>query len=234
MSAAREELAATGAHLASLGLSPGSSGNLSIREADRVLITPTGADLAALDADGLSVLDLDGTHLAGPRPSKEFPLHTAFYRRDPTTRAVIHLHSRHAAAISCRPAWSEHSALPPITPYYVMRVGQTPLLPYAPPGDAQQAADLEQLPFPFRAALLQNHGPVVSGTSLTAAVDAAVELEETAALLLALGQSPARLLTTDETRVLADKYGTPWSPGGRCAADGDHGGGGDQLSPHTG
>ncbi|MEV1022930.1 class II aldolase/adducin family protein [Streptomyces sp. NPDC050264] len=211
MSAARHDLAAAGAHLASLGLSPGSSGNLSIREDDHVLITPTGADLAAIDAGRLTVLGLDGTHLDGPRPSKEFPLHTAFYRRDPATRAVIHLHSRHAAAFSCRPAWSERSALPPLTPYFVMRVGQTPLLPYAPPGDVQQAADLEQLPFPFRAALLQNHGPVVSGPSLAAAMEAAVELEETAALLLALGGLPARVLTEEEARAMADKYGTPWS-----------------------
>ncbi|WP_394437880.1 class II aldolase/adducin family protein [Streptomyces sp. SGAir0957] len=205
------DLAAAGAHLASLGLSPGSSGNLSIRERDRILITPTGADLAAIDADALTVLALDGTHLDGPRPSKEFPLHTAFYRRDPSTRAVIHLHSRHAAAQSCRPAWSERSALPPLTPYFVMRVGQTPLLPYAPPGDAQQAADLEQLPFPFRAALLQNHGPVTAGPSLEAAIAAAVELEETSALLLTLGDLPARVLTREEARAMAEKYGMPWS-----------------------
>ncbi|GAA2300901.1 class II aldolase/adducin family protein [Streptomyces kunmingensis] len=211
MSAARHDLAAAGAHLASLGLSPGSSGNVSIREDDRILITPTGADLAAIDAGNLTVLALDGTHLDGPRPSKEFPLHTAFYRRDPATRAVIHLHSRHAAALSCRPAWSERSALPPLTPYFLMRVGQTPLLPYAPPGDVQQAADLEQLPFAFRAALLQNHGPVVAGPALATAVDAAVELEETAALLLTLGTLPARVLTEEEARAMADKYGMPWS-----------------------
>ncbi|MFI0235824.1 class II aldolase/adducin family protein [Streptomyces sp. NPDC016845] len=205
------DLAEAGAHLASLGLSPGSSGNLSIREGDRVLITPTGADLAAIDANALTVLALDGTHLDGPRPSKEFPLHTAFYRRDPATRAVIHLHSRHAAAQSCRPPWSAHSALPPLTPYFVMRVGQTPLLPYAPPGDAQQAADLERLPFPFKAALLQNHGPVTSGPTLEAAVAAAVELEETSALLLTLGELPARVLTREEAGAMAEKYGMPWS-----------------------
>ncbi|MGY0488957.1 class II aldolase/adducin family protein [Streptomyces sp. WG-D5] len=207
----RHELAAAGAHLASLGLSPGSSGNLSVREGDRVLITPTGADLAAVDPDGLTTLDLNGAHLDGPRPSKEFPLHTAFYRRDPEARAVVHLHSRQAAAASCLPAWSARSALPPLTPYFVMRVGQTPLLPYAPPGDAEQAAELERLPFPFRAALLQNHGPVVSGTTVRAAVDTAVELEETAALLLTLGERQARLLTPHEAQHLAAAYGTSWT-----------------------
>lgn len=214
MSASRADLAAAGAHLTTLGLSPGSSGNLSVREDDcdggRVHLTPTGADLSHIDTDSLSVLDPSGTHLDGPRPSKEFPLHTALYRRDPTTRAVVHLHSRHAAALSCLPAWSERSAIPPITPYFIMRVGQTPLLPYAAPGDPDQAADLERLPFPLRAVLLQNHGPVVAGTSLSAAVDAAVELEETAALLLTLGTRDARLLTEEETHALARKYDSPW------------------------
>ncbi|OON74680.1 class II aldolase/adducin family protein [Streptomyces tsukubensis] len=210
MSASRGDLAAAGAHLAALGLSPGSSGNLSVLDGDRILITPTGADLARIDPDALSVLDLEGGHLDGPRPSKEFPLHAAFYRRDPAARAVVHLHSRHATAVSCLPPWSRRSAVPPLTPYFVMRVGQTPLLPYAPPGDAEQAGDLERLPFPLRAALLQNHGPAVAGTSMGAAVDAAVELEEVSALLLALGERPARLLTPAEAEVLAAKYGSPW------------------------
>ncbi|MCW8220033.1 class II aldolase/adducin family protein, partial [Streptomyces griseolus] len=150
------------------------------------------ADLAAIDPDGLSELGLDGVHLAGPRPSKEFPLHSAFYRRDATTRAVVHLHARHATAVSCLPPWSPRSAVPPLTPYYVMRVGQTPLLPYAPPGDAGQAEDMARLPFPFRA------------------VDAAVELEEVAALLLSLGERPARLLTPEEAGQLARTYDSPW------------------------
>ncbi|GAA4800052.1 class II aldolase/adducin family protein [Streptomyces ziwulingensis] len=209
--AERDGLVAAAAHLAGLGLSPGSSGNISVRVADRVLITPTGTDMAALDPARLSVLDLDGNHLDGPAPSKEFPLHLAFYRRDPAHRAVVHLHSRHAAAASCRTPWSARSALPPLTPYFVMRVGQTPLLPYAPPGDPAQGAALELLPFPCRAALLQNHGPVVTGTSLRAATEAAVELEETSALCLLLGDHPVRLLTTDEAVALADRYGTYWT-----------------------
>ncbi|MFE3826871.1 class II aldolase/adducin family protein [Streptomyces sp. NPDC059092] len=211
MTAARHELARAAAHLASLGLSPGSSGNISVREGDRILITPTGADLADLAPDALSVLNLDGGHAEGPRPSKEFPLHLAFYRREPATRAVVHLHSRQATAVSCRPAWSGRSALPPLTPYFVMRVGQTPLLPYAPPGDPAQAAALERLPFPCRAALLQNHGPVVAGTSLRAATEAAVEIEEVSALLLLLGTHPTRLLTSAQAAALAEKYGSYWT-----------------------
>ncbi|MEU6672701.1 class II aldolase/adducin family protein [Streptomyces sp. NPDC046925] len=212
MSDVRADLTAAGAHLAALGLSPGSSGNLSVRAGDQLFITPTGADLACLAPDELSVLDLDGRHMDGPKPSKEHPLHTALYRRDAATRAVVHLHSRSAAAVSCLPPWSEYSAIPPLTPYFVMRVGQTPLLPYAAPGDADQAKKLELLPFPLRAALLQNHGPVVSGRSLRAALDAAVEIEEVSALLLALGDRPARLLTTGEAEELAERHHSYWGP----------------------
>ncbi|MEV0388267.1 class II aldolase/adducin family protein [Nonomuraea sp. NPDC050643] len=204
------DLAAAGAHLAALGLSPGSSGNLSVRDGDRLLITPTGADLASLDPERLSVLDECGRHVAGPAPSKEFPLHLAFYRRDPATKAVVHLHSRHAAATACLPPWSRRSAIPPLTPYFLMRVGQTPLIEYAAPGDGAQAAALERLGFPFRAALLQNHGPIVAGPSIRAAVDAAVEVEEVCALLLLLGDREPRLLTAAEISDLTGRYGMPW------------------------
>jgi 3-dehydro-4-phosphotetronate decarboxylase len=199
-----------GAHLDALGLSPGASGNLSVRDGDRVLITPTGTPLAGLDAGALSVLAPDGTHLAGPRPSKEFPLHLALYRRDAAATAVVHLHSRHAAAVSCLPPWSARSAVPPLTPYFVMRVGQTPLIPYAPPGDPAQAAAVEARQGVFRAALLQNHGPIVAGVSMRAAVEAAVELEEVCALLLLLGDREPRLLADGEARELAARYGSPW------------------------
>lgn len=210
MSEVRDELVAQGAHLAGLGLSPGSSGNLSARDGDRILMTPTGADLASLSPDALSELSPDGRHLTGPRPSKEFPLHTAFYRRDPSLGAVVHLHSRNATAASCLPAWSERSAIPPLTPYFLMRVGQTPLIPYAPPGDAAQAVGLERLPFPFHAVLLQNHGPVAAATSLTAAAEAAVELEEVSALHVLLHRAGPRLLEPPEIAALTQRYGTHW------------------------
>ncbi|WP_129842018.1 class II aldolase/adducin family protein [Streptomyces sp. RFCAC02] len=212
MTGPRTELAEAGAHLDALGLSPGASGNISVRDGDTVLITPTGGALAGLDPDRLSVLALDGSLLAGPKPSKEFPLHLAFYRRDPATTAVVHLHSRHAAAVSCLPPWADHSAIPPLTPYFVMRVGQTPLIPYAAPGDPGQAVRLEGMPGTFRAALLQNHGPIVAGTSLAAAVDAAVEIEEVAALLLLLGERERRLLAPEEIEELTGRYGSPWDP----------------------
>lgn len=210
MSTPEHDLVEAGALLQRLGLSPGATGNVSVRDGGRILITPTGYGLGDLDPDRLSVLDADGRHVSGPAPSKEFPLHMAFYRRDPQAGAVVHLHSRHAAAVSCRPAWSERSAVPPLTPYFVMRVGQTPLIPYAAPGDPGQAAVLESAPFPFRAALLQNHGPVVTGRDLAAATGAATELEEVCALLLLLGESERRLLLPGETAELAEKYGSFW------------------------
>ncbi|MBU7597181.1 class II aldolase/adducin family protein [Streptomyces sp. P38-E01] len=216
----RTELVAAGRSLSDAGLSPGSSGNLSVRIGDRMYLTPTGSALDALDAERLSVLDatappgtpLDRAHLSGPRPSKEFPLHLALYRRDPDATAVVHLHSAHAAARSCLPAWSEQSAVPPLTPYFVIRVGQAPLIPYAPPGDPGQAEDLAALGFPFRAALLQNHGPVTCGRDMAEAVDAAVELEETSRLLLLLGAQRPRVLSPAEASALAEQYGTHWTP----------------------
>ncbi|MFF2373549.1 class II aldolase/adducin family protein [Streptomyces xiamenensis] len=219
---ARHGLVAAGRELTAAGLSPGASGNLSVRIGDRIYITPTGARLDALDPEGLAVLDagapvdtpLEQALLEGPRPSKEFPLHLALYHRDPEATAVVHLHSAHAAAYSCLPPWSDRSAVPPLTPYFVMRVGQTPLLPYAEPGDVPQAVLLRELDFPFRAALLQNHGPVTSGTTMAAAADAAIELEETAHLLLLLNGRTPRLLTDAEATSLAERYGTPWHPGG--------------------
>ncbi|WP_077063539.1 class II aldolase/adducin family protein [Streptomyces sp. MP131-18] len=212
-------MVAAGRELAAAGLSPGASGNLSVRVGDRVFITPTGARLADLTPDRLAVLGLgaDPVHVAGPPPSKEFPLHLAFYLRDPAAGAVAHLHSAHAAAYSCLPPWSERSAVPPLTPYFVMRVGQTPLIPYAAPGDAGQAERLRSLDFPFRAALLQNHGPITAGPSLASAVDAVVELEEVSRLLLLLNGTAPRHLTHGEAAELARRYGSPWDVPGEAA-----------------
>lgn len=207
----RRGLAAAAAQLAAAGLSPGSSGNLSVRHDDLIIMSPTGSDLADLDPENLSVLDFEGTLLAGPKPSKEYPFHRAFYRRDAATRAVVHVHSEAAAAWSCLEPWSEQSAVPPLTPYFIMRVGQTPLIAYADPGDGAQADTIESMELPFRAALLQNHGSITAGPTLAAAVDAAMELEHTCALLLKIGSRPYRLLDSDAATRLSIRYGSPWS-----------------------
>lgn len=205
------ELVQAGAQLAGLGLTQGSAGNLSARVGDRILMTPGGSSLGFLDPDQLSILDYSGTLLEGPKPSKEFPLHRAFYRRDQATRAVVHLHSPAATAVSCIEPRREDSAVPPITPYFVMRVGRTPLVPYADPGDPVQAETIEAMPYAFRSVLLQNHGSVVAGAGIEAAVDSAIELESACAVLLATGPHPVRLLDDTTAARLAERYGTPWS-----------------------
>lgn len=207
----REELVAAGAKVAAAGMSPGSSGNISMRDGDHIVISPTGADLAALHVDELSVLDFNGTLLYGPRPSKEFPFHRAFYRRDSGTTAIVHVHSLKATAVACTPPWSANSAIPPVTPYFVMRVGQTPLIPYADPGDPSQADAIEALEFPFRAALLQNHGSITAGTTIHGAVETAIELEQACAVLLSLGGKPFQPLETAAVLRLAKRYSSPWT-----------------------
>ncbi|MFD1719577.1 class II aldolase/adducin family protein [Georgenia deserti] len=206
-----DHLVAAGRAVVAAGLSPGSSGNISVRTGDRMLMSPTGARLDELRVDSLAIVDMAGEHIGGPRPSKEKWLHRAMYARTPEARGVVHVHSRHAVAASCLPAWHSCSALPPLTPYFVMRVGQTPLLPYAPPGDPGQAEELETLDIPCRAVLLQNHGSVVAGTNIASAVDAAVELEEAAWLRLALAGSGPRTLQQEEVLDLARRHGTPWT-----------------------
>ncbi|WP_329459159.1 class II aldolase/adducin family protein [Streptomyces sp. NBC_01497] len=189
-------LSAAARALAALGLSPGRSGNLSVRTATGFLTTPTGGSLAACAPERLSVLDARGRHRCGPPPTKEVPLHLAVYALLPHARAVVHLHSRHAVAVACLEPPDPADTLPPLTPYAQLRLGRVPLLPYAPPGSARLAAAASELPPGTRAFLLANHGQVTTGRDLDEAVDAAVELEESAALHLLVGaRGPVRALT---------------------------------------
>jgi len=206
-----DQLIVAGRRVVDAGLSPGSSGNLSIRVGDRVVITGTGSVLGDLDEADIAEVSLDGTHLGGSRASKETPLHLGFYRRDDAHRAVVHLHSPQAVAMSCRRPWAEHNAIPPLTPYFVMRVGQTPLLPYRHPGDARLGDDIESAPWALRAALLSNHGSVVAGGSIDDAVDRATELEEACRIALLTEGSARRELTAREIAELAERWSSPWS-----------------------
>ncbi|WP_454778753.1 class II aldolase/adducin family protein [Georgenia muralis] len=214
MSSLLGEACRGGRHLERLGLSPGSSGNISVRVGDKVHISPTGQSLGGLDEDGLSVMHLgpDGLeHVGGPRPSKEHGLHEALYLRDPEAVCVVHLHSTHAVAASCLPPWTEHSALPPLTPYLLMRVGNLPLIPYRPPGDAAQARLLRELDIECHGALLQNHGPVVAGRTVSEAVDRAIEIELAAQTVMLVRHVPGvRMLTDGETEHLTSTYQQPW------------------------
>lgn len=208
-----DELIAAAHQLAALGLSPGTSGNISVRVGDRVLLSATGASMSTIAADDFAELALDGTHVGGPRPTKESPLHLAFYRKSDATRAVVHLHSAAAVAASCMPPHSALSALPPITPYFVMRVGQTPLIPYAAPGAADHAAEIAARDFDFRAALLQNHGSIVAGVSVARAVEAAVELEAAADVVVRRGAHEFVPLSDAQARELAERYDSCWDRG---------------------
>lgn len=204
------ELAAAGARLVEAGLSPGSTGNISVLSNDDILMSGTRTSLGALTDDGIAVLDPDGRHLGGAKPSKEWPLHAAFYRRDTAFRAVVHVHSASAVAASCLEPWAEHSAVPPLTPYFVMRVGQTPLLPYRAPGDPKLGEDLFGCPWEIRAALLANHGSVVVGRDLDEAVDRAAELEEACRVALLTHGLPRRELDPDQVAELAHRWDSPW------------------------
>lgn len=170
-------------------------------------MTPTNASLGELDPARLSRIGEDGTHLGGDAPTKEAFLHRVMYDGRSDARAVVHLHSTHSVAVSCLADVDPNDALPPITAYYVMRVGRLPLVPYFPPGDAQLAEAVRPLVDKHHAVLLANHGPVVAGTSLSAATGAIEELEETARLFLLLRGQRVRLLTPEQVHELRSRPG---------------------------
>jgi ribulose-5-phosphate 4-epimerase/fuculose-1-phosphate aldolase len=211
MTAVSAALIDAGRALVDAGLSPGSSGNLSVRDGARILMSGTGTSLGALSTGDLALLDERGAHLEGARPSKEVALHAAMYRRNPDHTAIVHVHSPYAVALSCLEPWSAESAIPPLTPYALMRVGQVPLLPFAPPGDPGMGALIDDCPHPFRGALLANHGAVVSGEDLGRAVDSAIELEEACRIALLTAGTERRLIPAEEVRALCERFGTPWT-----------------------
>ncbi|MGI5499855.1 class II aldolase/adducin family protein [Lentzea sp. CA-135723] len=180
------QLVALGASLFDRRLTHGRTGNLSFRDGERIVVTPTGASLGDLHADALSVIDTEGRHVSGPPPTKEAFLHAAVYRARPEAGAVVHLHSTYAVAVSCLADVDPSDVLPPLTAYYRMRVGKLPLLPFRAPGDASLGPIAEQAARDHHALLLANHGSLVAGPDLLTAADAAEELEETARIHLLL------------------------------------------------
>ncbi len=194
----REEMAELGGLLARLGLSHGSTGNISVRLDDGWLLTPTNSRLGRLDPARIAKLDVDGRHVDGDTPSKEAFLHRCVYQTRPTARAIVHLHSTHSVAVSCLDGLDRKDVMPPLTAYYVMRVGKLPLIPYFPPGDQRLAAAVRELAANHAAVLLANHGPVVAGKNLERAAGAIEELEATAKLFLLLKDRAIRPLTADD------------------------------------
>jgi ribulose-5-phosphate 4-epimerase/fuculose-1-phosphate aldolase len=203
----REQICAVGASLFNRGLTHGSTGNMSVRLPDGGwLMTPTGSSLGSLDPARLSMLALDGSLLSGDKPTKEAFLHTTMYDRRADAGAVVHLHSTHSVAVSCLEGINPDEVLPPITAYYVMRIGHLPLAPYFPPGDSALADAVRNLAGKHHAILLANHGPVVAGLTLAAATDAIEELEETARLFLMLRHERVRTLTPEQVHELSRRF----------------------------
>ncbi|WP_201830020.1 3-oxo-tetronate 4-phosphate decarboxylase [Microvirga zambiensis] len=203
----REMICRFGRSLFERGLTAGSSGNISVRLSDGGwLATPTNSSLGFLDPARLSKLDDEGRLLSGDAPTKELPLHSALYATRQGSGAIVHLHSTHSVAVSMLPDVDPVNALPPMTAYYVMRVGRTALVPYYRPGDPAVADAIRGLAGRYSAVLLANHGPVVAGKDLEAAVYATEELEETAKLRLLLHGLNPRLLSRAQVRDLVSHF----------------------------
>ncbi len=202
----REQIVELGRLLAHLGLSHGSTGNISVRLDDGWLLTPTKSRLGKLDPARLAKLDDEGRHLGGDKPSKEAFLHRSVYDMRPTAGAIVHLHSTHSVAVSCLDGLDQEDCLPPLTAYYVMQVGKLPIVPYFPPGDERLAAAVRKLAADHASVLLANHGPVVAGKSLEAAAGAVEELEATAKLFLLLKDQKTKPLSQAQVDELRRRF----------------------------
>jgi ribulose-5-phosphate 4-epimerase/fuculose-1-phosphate aldolase len=193
------------------GLTAGSTGNISVRTPDGgLLVSPTGTSLGRLDPSRLSRLDASGRLIEGDQPTKEVPLHAAFYDTRSQAGAVVHLHSCHAVALSTLPDVDEDSFLPPLTPYAIMQLGRVKVLPFFLPGDPRMGEAVRGLAGKRSAVMLANHGPVVAGKDLEAACNAIEELESTARIaLLTRGLNP-KLLTPAQVRDVVTAFRIEW------------------------
>jgi ribulose-5-phosphate 4-epimerase/fuculose-1-phosphate aldolase len=207
--ALRDQLCELAKSLFDRGYSVGTAGNISVRLADGYLMTPTNSCLGRLDPARISKLGPDWAHLSGDKPSKEVFLHRAVLEARPEAGAVVHLHSTHATAISCLAPEAGDAEIPPLTPYFVMRIGRRlPCVAYYRPGDAAMEPAVHAASRDAKALLLANHGPVVSGATLAEAVHAAEELEEAARLALLLRGVPGvRVLDAARVEDLLTTFG---------------------------
>ncbi|MFF0386563.1 aldolase [Streptomyces sp. NPDC004286] len=212
---ARREIVRVGTSLFARGYVHASAGNISARVGDSHLITPTDAALGFLEPDRLALVDARGEQLAGDRASKTLTLHRRIYAADPTARFIVHTHSTHLVGLTLAGVWRVDDVLPPITPYYVMKVGHVPLVPYHRPGDPRVAdlvtariAERAARGTPIRAVLLDRLGPVVWGPDAASALAVLEELEETARLWLLTERRPAPLAEPElaELRAVFDAH----------------------------
>ena len=193
------------------GLTGGSTGNISARTDDGgLLVSPTGTSFGRLDPARLARFDTNGIHQSGDQPTKEMPLHAAFYDTRSTAGAVVHLHSCHSVALSLLPVADPDNFLPPLTPYSIMKLGKVQLLPFFLPGDPAMGNAVRGLAGKRSAVMLANHGPVVAGKDIEAACNAIEELEDTARLaLLTHGLKPNQL-TQDQIQTVVTKFDVDW------------------------
>jgi ribulose-5-phosphate 4-epimerase/fuculose-1-phosphate aldolase len=202
----REEICWFGKSIYDRGLTAGSSGNISARVDGGFLMTPTNSCLGRLDPATLSKVDNNGNAISGDKPTKEAFLHLSMYSERPSAGAIVHLHSTHSVAVSVLADTDPLNPIPPITAYYVMKIGRLALLPYYPPGDLTLANAVREVARRHHAVLLGNHGPVVAGKDLETAVYATEELEETAKLYLLVRGHQVKLLTVEQVADLERKY----------------------------
>lgn len=209
--ALRDQICVLAKSMFDRGLTGGSSGNISARTADGgLLVSPTGTSFGRLDPARLSHFDASGQLIGGDPPTKEMPLHTAFYETRSTAGAVVHLHSCHSVALSMLPDVDPDNFLPPLTPYAIIKLGRVRLLPFFLPGDPAMGEALCGLAGKRSAVMLANHGPVVSGKDVEAACNAIEELEDTARLALLTRGMGARGLSRAQLREVVTRFNVEW------------------------
>lgn len=205
--AALEDLCETADSFYERGYAFGSTGNISVRAGGRVWITPTGKSLKGLRPEQLACVSLGGESLNENRPSKEFPFHLAVYARREDVRAVVHLHALYSVALSCLDTFDPENPLPPLTPYYFMRVAPLAVLPYFRPGSTGLADAVGEAAPGHNCMLLRNHGVVCAGATLPEAADRTEELEQTARLHFLLRGERVRHLTEEQVEELKRTFG---------------------------
>jgi ribulose-5-phosphate 4-epimerase/fuculose-1-phosphate aldolase len=209
--ALREQMCVLAKSLFDRGLTHGSTGNISARTQEGgLLVSPTGTSFGRLDPGRLSLLDEKGNLVSGDRPTKEMPLHSAFYDTRSTAGAVVHLHSCHSVALSMMPDADADNFLPPLTPYGIMKLGKVKLLPFFLPGDPAMGAAVRGLAGKRSAVMLANHGPVVAGKDVEAACNAVEELEETARLAMLMRGTNAVGLSDDQIDAVVQTFQVEW------------------------
>ena len=207
----REQICLLAKSMFDRGLTGGSTGNISARTDDGgLLVSPTGTSFGRLDPGRLSRFDAAGTLISGDQPTKEMPLHSAFYDTRSTAGAVVHLHACHSVAWSMMPDADWDNFLPPLTPYAIMKLGKVKLLPFFMPGDPAMGDAVRGLAGKRSAVMLANHGPVVAGKDIEATCNAIEELEDTARLAMMMRGIPARALTDTQVQDLVTTFNVEW------------------------